>query len=84
MRGGPCKGGRRERTEERGIGVGRRGVAEMSDRGRSAGGGREDGGAGTGQWSRGRTAEREKAAVGKKNPERIVRSGFVSGGGRCG
>ena len=57
------------------------GVAEMSDRGRSAGGGREDGGAGTGQWSRGRTAEREKAAVGKKNPERIVRSGFVSGGG---
>ena len=82
MRGGPCKGGRRERTEERGIGVGV--GAEMSDRGRSAGGGREDGGAGTGQWSRGRTAEREKAAVGKKNPERIVRSGFVSGGGRCG
>ena len=83
----PSGGGRRGRGEERGIGArdgaGRRGVAEMSDRARevSRGGDRtaeqgQDGGEGVGRRSRGRAAEREKTG-GKKNPERIVRSGFV-------
>lgn len=55
MRGGLCKGRRRERTEERGIGVG---CGDGAWRRCRTVGGQPEGA--------GRTAEREKAAVGKK------------------